>query len=88
MTKSITAVELVKYMDNLWSTTSDIQRIGSIGKNRAYKIMQEIRNQMIDDGMIFPDNMVSTEYVIKYFNINEKRIRHNAMVQMGGKIDE
>lgn len=88
MTKSITASELVKLMNNVWSSTKDIQRIGHVGANRAYEIRNEIRNQMMDDGQFVPRYMVATEYVIKYFNIDEKKIRKNALLEAGGVCNE
>lgn len=83
MNKSITVSELVELMDNVWSTTKDIQRIGSVGINKAYEIRDIIRNQMIDDGKFVPRYKVATEYVIKYFNIDEKKIRKIALGGVG-----
>ena len=83
MNKSITVSELVALMDNVWSTTKDIQRIGSVGINKAYEIRDIIRNQMIDDGRFVPRYKVATEYVIKYFNIDEKKIRKIALGGVG-----
>lgn len=85
MNKSITVSELVELMDNVWSTTRDIQRIGSVGINRAYAIRDEIRQQMKEAGAFVPRYKVSTEYVIKYFKLDEKKIRRQAM---GGIINE
>jgi hypothetical protein len=79
MNKSITVSELVELMNNVWSTTKDIQKIGSVGINKAYEIRDIIRNQMIDDGKFVPRYKVATEYVIKYFNIDEKKVRKIAM---------
>ncbi len=87
MTKSLTAKELVGFMDKIWSSTKDIQKIGCVGVNRAYEIRNEIRNQMIDAGMVFPRYLVSTELVIKYFNIDEKRIRKIALEETGGVVN-
>ena len=83
MNKSITVSELVELMDNVWSTTKDIQRIGSVGINKAYEIRDIIRNQMIDDGRFVSRYKVATEYVIKYFNIDEKKIRKIALGGVG-----
>ncbi len=75
-------------MDNVWSTVNDIQKIGCVGKNRAYKIRDEIRNQMIDDGQFVPRYVVSTQYVIDYFKINEKKVRKNLTLEKGNIADE
>lgn len=75
MTKSLNAKETVKILDKLWASTEDIKKIGCVGKNKALKIKREIRDKMIDDNMIFPRYLVSMEYVIDYFKIDEKKIR-------------
>ncbi len=73
--QSLSASEVVDIINKLWASTNDIQKIGCIGYNKALKIKNEIRNQMVDDGMVFPRYLVSMEYVIKYFNIDEKKLR-------------
>ena len=83
MNKSITFSELAELMDNVWSTTKDIQRIGSVGINKAYEIRNIIRNQMIDDGQFVPRYKVSTEYVLRYFNIDDKKVKRLARVEIG-----
>ena len=78
MIKSLNARETVAILDKMWASTEDIKKLGCIGNNKAYKIKREIRNQMVDDGMVFPRYLVGMEYVIKYFNIDEKKIRNIA----------
>lgn len=75
MNKSMNANQVLKTISKLWASTADIQKIGCVGYNKALKIKNEIRNQMVDDGLVFPRYLVSMEYVIKYFNIDEKRLR-------------
>ena len=75
MNKSMNANQVLKTINKLWASTADIQKIGCVGYNKALKIKNEIRNQMVDDGFVFPRYLVSMEYVIKYFNIDEKRLR-------------
>lgn len=80
--QSLSATDIVEILNKLWASTADIQKIGCVGYNKALKIKKEIRNQMVDDGMVFPRYMVSMEYVIKYFNLNEKKLRK--MADQGG----
>lgn len=75
MINSLNAEELLEILSKLWASTDDIKKIGCVGKNKALKIKNEIRNQMVDDNMVFPRYMVSMEYVKKYFKINEKKLR-------------
>lgn len=80
--QSLSATDIVEILNKLWASTTDIQKIGCVGYNKALKIKKEIRNQMVDDGMVFPRYMVSMDYVIKYFNLNEKKLRK--MADQGG----
>ena len=75
MNKYMNAILVLETINKLWASTADIQKIGCVGYNRALKIKNEIRNQMVDDGWVFPRYLVSMEYVIKYFNIDEKRLK-------------
>ena len=75
MNKNMNAIQVLETINKLWASTADIQKIGCVGYNRALKIKNEIRNQMVDDGWVFPRYLVSMEYVIKYFNIDEKRLK-------------
>ena len=80
--KSLSASETVAILNNLWASTTDIQKIGCVGYNKALKIKKKIRDEMIDDGMVFPRYMVSMKYVIKYFKLDEKDLRKKA--EIGG----
>lgn len=75
MNKNMNATQVLETINKLWASTADIQKIGCVGYNKALKIKNEIRNQMVDDGWVFPRYLVSMEYVIKYFNIDEKRLK-------------
>ncbi len=73
--RSLTASETLEILNKLWASTSDIQKLGCIGYNKALKVKEKIREQMIDDGMVFPRYKVSMEYVAKYFNLEVKKLR-------------
>lgn len=75
MARNLKAEELIPIFSQIWASTEDIKKIGCVGKNKALKIKNEIRNQMIDDNMIFPRYLVSMEYVLNYFKIDENKIR-------------
>lgn len=85
MINSLNAEELLEILSKLWASTDDIKKIGCVGKNKALKMKNEIRNQMVDDNMVFPRYMVSMEYVKKYFKINEKKLR---LQVAGGVVNE
>lgn len=82
MNKSMNANQVLETINKLWASTADIQKIGCVGYNKALKIKNEIRNQMVDDGWVFPRYLVSMEYVVRYFKIDEKKLRK--MADKGG----
>ena len=84
MSEPIKANELLEITSRLWASTKDIQKIGCVGQARALKIMNDIKNQMSDDNMISPRYLVSMDYVLKYFKIDEQKIKK--MLIMGGAI--
>lgn len=73
--RSLNASEVVEILNKLWASTEDIQKLGCVGYNRALKIKRKIRDRMVDENMVFPRYMVSMEYVVEYFNIDEKKMR-------------
>ena len=83
MSKNISTNEMRELMNQIWASTEDIKRIGCIGKNKALEIKKEIREQMKEDKMVFPRNLVAMQYVIKYFHIDEKKIA-KADTEIGG----
>ncbi len=83
MVNSLNASELLEILSKLWASTEDIKKIGCVGKNKALKIKNEIRNQMVDDNMVFPRYLVSMEYVKEYFKIDEDKLR----IQAGGVVN-
>lgn len=82
MNKSMNVNQVLETINKLWASTADIQKIGCVGYNKALKIKNEIRNQMVDDGWVFPRYLVSMEYVVRYFKIDEKKLRK--MADKGG----
>jgi len=85
MTKSLSAKEMTEIMDKMWASTEDIKRLGCIGKNKALEIKKEIKQMMRDDNLVYPRNLVSMEYVIKYFKIDEKQVRRR--IAIGGIVN-
>lgn len=85
MIKNISTNEMRELTNQIWASTEDIKKIGCIGKNKALEIKKEIREQMKQDKMIFPRNLVAMEYVIKYFHIDERRLRRGS--EIGGLIN-
>lgn len=77
MSKNISTTEMKELMNKIWASTEDIKKIGCIGKNKALEVKKEIREQMREDMMVFPRNLVGMNYVLKYFHIDERILKKN-----------
>lgn len=69
MTK-ISANELLKLIDNQWASTSDIMKIGSVGRNKALTIKSKIKTELENKGYYLPNNLVTMQSVLDYFKID------------------
>ena len=66
----IQADEMLGILNKQWATIQDIMKIGSLGRNKARNIKNEIERNIIDQGLNLPNNLVPMEKVIEYFKIN------------------
>jgi len=74
VSRNISTKEMSELMNKIWASTDDIKKIGCIGKNKALEIKREIQEQMREDKMVYPRNLVAMNYVIRYFHIDERKI--------------
>lgn len=65
-----TADELLDIINNQWASAKTIQKIAYVGANKAGKLFNEIKTEVLNDGYKLPANLVPMERVVKYFNIN------------------
>lgn len=64
------ADQMLTTLNKQWATIQDIMLVGSLGKNKARDIKNEIARKIETEGKKLPNNLVPMEKVIEYFNIN------------------
>ena len=57
-------------LNKQWATIQDIMLVGSLGRNKARDIKNEIAEKIKQEGKRLHNNLVPMEKVIEYFNIN------------------
>lgn len=76
------ASEQLQAMASQWADTNTICIIGSIGKNKAIEIRQEIEEQIKAEGYRLPrQKIVPMRYVIDYFNIDINYLKKLAKLE-------
>ena len=68
--KVLSADEMLNVLNSQWATIQDIMKIGSVGRNKARDIKNQIAREISDQGLKLPNNLVPMENVIDYFKIN------------------
>ena len=68
--KILQADQMLITLNKQWATIQDIMLVGSLGRNKARDIKNEIANKIEAEGKKLPNNLVPMEKVIEYFNIN------------------
>ena len=64
------ADQMLTTLNKQWATIQDIMLVGSLGRNKARDIKNEIARKIETEGKKLPNNLVPMEKVIEYFNIN------------------
>ena len=64
------ADQMLTTLNKQWATIQDIMLVGSLGRNKARDIKNEITKKIEAEGKRLPNNLVPMEKVIEYFNIN------------------
>lgn len=68
--KILSADKMLEVLNSQWATIQDIMLVGSLGRNKARDIKNEIARKIESEGKKLPNNLVPMEEVIDYFNIN------------------
>ena len=68
--KILQADQMLITLNKQWATIQDIMLVGSLGRNKARDIKNEIARKIEAEGKKLPNNLVPMEKVIEYFNIN------------------
>ena len=68
--KILQADQMLTTLNKQWATIQDIMLVGSLGRNKARDIKNEIARKIEAEGKKLPNNLVPMEKVIEYFDIN------------------
>lgn len=67
----LTAEQILQIESSQWASAQDIMKIGSVGRNKAYAIRNEIAISLYgDDSKVRNRGLVPMVEVLKYFNID------------------
>lgn len=66
-------LEMISILSKQWADIQDIKKIARCGRDKASNIRDNIRNNIIQNGMHLPDTktkFVPMKYVIDYFSLD------------------
>ena len=64
------AKETLKLLSKQLCTVNDIMKICNVGMNKAVEIRAELKDKIIKEGFLVPNNLIPTIEIIKAFNID------------------
>jgi len=68
--EKLNADELLNLASSQWASAKDIMKIGSVGRNKAYAIRQQIAISYYNDDKVRNRGLVPMAEVLKYFGID------------------
>lgn len=68
--EKLNADELLDLASSQWASAKDIMKIGSVGRNKAYAIKQQIAISYYNDDKVRNSGLVPMSEVLKYFGID------------------
>lgn len=68
--EKLNADELLDLASSQWASAKDIMKIGSVGRNKAYAIRQQIAISYYNDDKVRNRGLVPMAEVLKYFGID------------------
>ena len=84
--EKLTASEILKLASSQWATAKDIMLLGSVGRNKAYAIRNEIIVSCYNDNKLRNRGLVPMMEVLKYFNIDIEYLKEMAEINNNVKI--
>lgn len=73
--EKLNADELLDLASSQWASAKDIMKIGSVGRNKAYAIRQQIAISYYNDDKVRNRGLVPMAEVLKYFDIDLKYLK-------------
>ena len=74
----LTAKQVLEVASGQWATAKDIMILGSVGRNKAYAIRNEIILSCYNDNKLRNRGLVPMVEVLKYFNIDLEYLKEMA----------
>ena len=74
----LTAKQVLEVASSQWATAKDIMILGSVGRNKAYAIRNEIILSCYNDNKLRNRGLVPMVEVLKYFNIDIEYLKEMA----------
>ena len=78
--EKLTAEQLLQVVSSQWASATDIMKIGSVGRNKAYAIRNEIILSCYTDNKLRNRGLVPMTEVLKYFNIDLNYLKEMAWI--------
>lgn len=72
----LTADQMLEIASSQWASAKDIMMLGSVGRNKAYAIRNEIISSLYNDNKLRNRGLVPMSEVLKYFNIDLAYLRN------------
>jgi len=74
----LTAKQVLEVASSQWATAKDIMILGSVGRNKAYAIRNEIILSCYNDNKLRNRGLVPMVEVLKYFNMDIEYLKEMA----------
>lgn len=68
--KSITAKETLDIISKQWCNSQDFSILSNTGKNKALKLMKDLRIRLEKDNYFLPSNVLPMNKVVEYLDLN------------------
>jgi len=82
----LTAKQVLEVASSQWATAKDIMILGSVGRNKAYAIRNEIILSCYNDNKLRNRGLVPMVEVLKYFNMDIEYLKEMAGINNNVKI--
>lgn len=80
--EKLNAEQILELASSQWASPKDIMKIGSVGRNKAYAIRNEIALSVYSDNKIVRNRgLVPMFDVLKYFNIDLNYLKEVAQYE-------
>lgn len=84
--EKLTAEEMLELTSSQWASTKDIMKIGSVGRNKAYAIKNEIALAYYNENNRLRNRgLVPMKEVLNYFGIDLDYLKECVVIKDGSK---